>query len=330
MQRRKFITLLGGAAAAWPLAARAQQPGGMRRIGVLMAYAESDSEGQAYLAAFREGIQKLGWTEGRNIGIDTRWATSDAALMQRFAKELIALQPELIFSSDTPTTAALLQQTRTIPIIFATVSDPVGSGFVASFPQPGGNVTGFIVMEPTMAGKWLELLKEIAPRVNRVAILFNPATAPYFEYYLNPFKAAVASVAVEAIVAPVRDTSELESVVAAQARAPNTGLIAMPDSFMNAHRAEVTSLAARYRLPAVYAFRFFAELGGLLSYGNDVRDNFRRAAAYADRILKGAKPSELPVQAPVKFELVINLKTAKALGLDVPLSLQQRADAVIE
>jgi putative ABC transport system substrate-binding protein len=330
MQRRKFITLLGGAAAAWPLAARAQQPGGMRRIGVLMAYAESDSEGQAYLAAFREGLQKLGWTEGRNIGIDTRWATSDAALMQRFAKELIALQPELIFSSDTPTTAALLQQTRTIPIIFATVSDPVGSGFVASFPQPGGNVTGFIVMEPTMAGKWLELLKEIAPRVNRVAILFNPATAPYFEYYLNPFKAAVASVAVEAIVAPVRDTSELESVVAAQARAPNTGLIAMPDSFMNAHRAEVTSLAARYRLPAVYAFRFFAELGGLLSYGNDVRDNFRRAAAYADRILKGAKPSELPVQAPVKFELVINLKTAKALGLDVPLSLQQRADAVIE
>jgi putative ABC transport system substrate-binding protein len=330
MRRREFITLLGGAPAAWPLAARAQQPGGMRRIGVLMAYAESDSEGQAYLAAFREGLQKLGWTEGRNIGIDTRWATSDAALMQRFAKELIALQPELIFSSDTPTTAALLQQTRTIPIIFATVSDPVGSGFVASFPQPGGNVTGFIVMEPTMAGKWLELLKEIAPRVNRVAILFNPATAPYFEYYLNPFKAAVASVAVEAIVAPVRDTSELESVVAAQARAPNTGLIAMPDSFMNAHRAEVTSLAARYRLPAVYAFRFFAELGGLLSYGNDVRDNFRRAAAYADRILKGAKPSELPVQAPEKFELVINLKTAKALGLTVPPTLLGRADEVIE
>jgi putative ABC transport system substrate-binding protein len=330
MRRREFITLLGGAAAAWPLAARAQQPGGMRRIAVLMAYAESDSEGQAYLAAFREGLQKLGWTEGRNIGIDTRWATSDAALMQRFAKELIALQPELIFSSDTPTTAVLLQQTRTIPIIFATVSDPVGSGFVASFPQPGGNVTGFIVMEPTMAGKWLELLKEIAPRVNRVAILFNPATAPYFEYFLNPFKAAVASVAVEAIVAPVRDTSELESVVAAQARAPNTGLIAMPDSFMNAHRAEVTSLAARYRLPAVYAFRFFAELGGLLSYGNDVRDNFRRAAAYADRILKGAKPSELPVQAPEKFELVINLKTAKALGLTVPPTLLGRANEVIE
>ena len=329
MRRREFITLLGGAA-AWPFAARAQQPGEMRRIGVLMGYAESDSEGQAFAAAFREGLQKLGWTEGRNIRIDTRWATSDAALMQRFAKELIALQPDVILSHGTPTTAALLQQTRTIPIIFATVSDPVGSGFVASFPQPGGNVTGFIVMEPTMAGKWLELLKEIAPRVNRVAFLFNPETAPYFEYYLNPFKAAAASFAVEAIVAPVRDTSELESVVAAQARAPNTGLIAMPDSFMNAHRAGVTSLAARYRLPAVYAYRFFAELGGLLSYGNDVRDNFRRAAIYADRILKGAKPSELPVQAPVKFELTINLKTAKALGLDVPLSLQQRADAVIE
>ena len=250
--------------------------------------------------------------------------------MQRFAKELVALQPDLILSQNTPTTAALLQQTRTIPIIFANVADPVGSGFVASFPRPGGNVTGFIIIEPTMAGKWLELLKEIAPRVNRVAFLFNPATAPYAEYYLNPFKAAAASFAVEAIAAPVRDTSELESVVAAQAREPNGGLIVMPDIFLNAHRAEITSLAARYRLPAVYPFRFFTELGGLLSYGNDQLDNYRRAATYADRILKGAKPSELPVQAPVKFELVINLKTAKALGLDVPLHLQQRADEVIE
>jgi len=226
--------------------------------------------------------------------------------------------------------APLRQHTRTIPIIFANVADPVGSGFVASFPRPGGNVTGFILFEPTMAGKWLELLKEIAPRVNRVALLFNPATAPFFEYYLNPFKAAAASIAVEAIAAPVRDTSELESVVAAQGRAPNGGLIVMPDSFTTAHRAEITSLAARYRLPAVYPYRFFTEGGGLLSYGNDVTDNFRRAATYADRILKGAKPSELPVQAPVKFELVINLKTAKALGLDVPVQLQQRADEVIE
>ena len=230
MKRREFITLLGGAAAAWPLAARAQQPGGMRRIGVLMAFAESDREGQAFVAAFREGLQKLGWTEGRNIRIDISLGDAgDAESMQRFAKELVALQPDLILSQSTPTTAALLQQTRTIPIIFVNVADPVGSGFVASFPRPGGNVTGFTNMEPTMAGKWLELLKEIAPRVNRVAFLFNPATAPYAEYYLNPFKAAAASFAVEAIAAPVRDTSELESVIAAQAREPNGGLIVMPD-----------------------------------------------------------------------------------------------------
>jgi putative tryptophan/tyrosine transport system substrate-binding protein len=330
MRRREFITLLGGSATTWPLAARAQQPDRMRRIGVLMAYAESYLGGQASIAAFREGLQKLGWTDGRNIRIDTRWAALDAEAMQRFAKELVALQPDLILSSSTPSTAALLQQTRTIPIIFAIVADPVGSGFVASLPQPGGNVTGFISMESTMAGKWLELLKEIAPRVNRVAFLFNPATATFAEYYLNPFKAAAASFGVEAITAPVHDTSELESVVAAQAREPNGGLIVMNEDFTIAHRAEITALAARYRLPAVYPFRFFAELGGLLSYGNDLTDNFRRAATYVDRILKGAKPNELPVQAPVKFELVINLKTAKALGLDVPLQLQQRADDVIE
>ena len=250
--------------------------------------------------------------------------------MQRFAKELVALQPDLILSNGTPNTAATLQQTRTIPIVFVQVSDPVGSGFVASFPRPGGNVTGFIVLKPTMAGKWLELLKEIAPRIARVTLLFNPATAPFAEYWLNPFKAAAASFAVEAIAAPVHDRSEIESVLAAQASAPNGGLIVMPDSFMAALRADVTALAARHRLPAVYPYRFFAELGGLLSYGIDLTDNFRRAATYADRILKGAKPSELPVQAPVKFELVVNLKTATALGLDVPLHLRQRADEVIE
>jgi putative tryptophan/tyrosine transport system substrate-binding protein len=331
VKRRAFITLLGGAAATWPLAARAQQPDRMRRIGVLMGYAENDSEAQAWVAAFREGLQKLGWTEGRNTKIDTRWATpGDAEAMQRFAKELVALQPDLILSHTTPTTTALLQQTRTIPIIFANVGDPVGSGFVASFPRPGGNVTGFNVSEPTQAGKWVELLKEIAPRVAKVAMLFNPATATYAEYWLNPFKAAAASFAVEAIAAPVHDRSELEPVIAAQAREPNGGLIVMPDSFPIAHRVEITSLAARYRLPAVYPYRFFAELGGLLSYGVDLTDNFRRAATYADRILKGAKPSELPVQAPVKFDLVINLKTAKVLGLDVPALLQQRADEVIE
>jgi putative ABC transport system substrate-binding protein len=330
MRRREFITLLGGAAAAWPLAVHAEQPDRMRRIGVLMAFAESDPEAQAWVAAFRDGLQKLGWAEGRNIRIDTRWAALGAEAMQRFAQELVALQPDLILSSNTPTSAALLQQTRTIPIVFVNNADPVGSGFVASFPRPGGNVTGFTNLEPTMAGKWLELLKEIAPRVNRVTILFNPATATYFEYFLNPFKAVAASFAVEAIAAPVRDRSELESAVAAQARAPNGGLIVMPDPFTVAHRAEITSLAARYRLPAVYHLRVFAELGGLLSYGHDPLDNYRRAAAYADRILKGAKPGELPVQAPVKFELVINMKTAKALGLDVPLQLQQRADEVIE
>jgi putative ABC transport system substrate-binding protein len=329
MKRREFITLLGGAAAAWPLAVHAQQID-HRRIGVLMGYAESDREEQAFVAAFREGLQKLGWAEGRKIRIDTRWAASDVEAMQRFAKELVALQPDLILSNNTPTTAALLQQTRTIPIIFAVVTDPVGNGFVASLPRPGGNVTGFINFEPTMAGKWLELLKEIAPRVNRVAFLFNPAMATYAEYYLNPFKAAAASLGVEAIAAPVHDTSAFESVITALAREPNGGLIVMPEDFTIAHRVEIVSLAARYRLPAVYPYQFFTELGGLLSYGNNLVDNFRRAAVYVDRILRGAKPSELPVQAPVKFELVINLKTAKALGLDVPLHLQQGADKVIE
>jgi putative ABC transport system substrate-binding protein len=330
MRRRQFITLLGGAA-AWPLVARAQRPERMRRIGVLMTLAEGDRQGQTRIAAFRDGLQKLGWAEGGNVRIDYRWAApSDAGSMRLSAQELIALQPDLILSQNTPTTAALLQQTHTIPVIFAVVSDPVGSGFVASFPRPGGNVTGFTNIEESQGGKWLELLKEIAPPVNRVAFLFNPATAPYARNYLSPFNAAAASLAVEAIVAPVHDKSELESVTAATARAGNGGLIVMTDSFMTTHRAEIAALATRYRLPAVYPFRYFVEVGGLLSYGNDVLDSFRRAATYADRILKGAKPSELPVQAPVKFELVINLKTAKALGLNVPVQLQLRADEVIE
>jgi putative ABC transport system substrate-binding protein len=314
----------------WPLAARAQQPERMRRIGVLMAYAESDREGQADVEAFREELQKLGWTDGRDLRIDYRWAALDAKAMERFAKELLALQPDLILSQSTPTTVTLLHQTHTVPIIFANVADPVGSGFVASLSRPGSNVTGFTTMEGSVAGKWLELLKEIAPRVARVVFLFNPATATYAEYYLAPFKAAAASFGVEAIAAPAQDMSELESVVAAQAHTSNTGLVLMPDAFTIDHSEEITLLVARYRLPAVYPFRFIAELGGLLSYGNNRLDNFRSAATYADRILKGAKPSELPVQAPVKFELVINLKTAKALGLDVSSQLRQRADEVIE
>ena len=330
MKRRDFILSLGGTALSLPRVARAQQPDRMRRIGVLTAYSESDLEAQARVRAFLEGLQKLGWAEGRNILIDARWATSDAALMQRFAQELVAMQPELILSSSRPTTAALLHQTRTIPIIFAIVADPVGSDFVASFPRPGGNVTGFTDIQPTIAGKWLELLKEIAPRVARVAFLFNPVTATHFEYYLNPFKAAAASFAVEAIATPVRDRSEFDSVIAAQARAPNGGLVVMVDAFIVTHRAEITLLAARYRLPAVYSAGVFTELGGLLSYGSALLDNFRLAATYADRILMGAKPSELPVQAPVKFELVINRKTAKALRLDIPAKLLALADEVLE
>jgi putative tryptophan/tyrosine transport system substrate-binding protein len=332
MRRREFLGGIGGAAAvAWPLAARGQQPNGMRRIGVLMAHAESDPEFKAYVAAFRAGLEKLGWTEGRNIRIDFRWgALDDAEARERSAKELIALQPDLILTQNTPPTASMLKQTRTIPVVFVIVADPVGSGFVESLARPGANATGFTIMEPTIAGKWLELLKEIAPRISRAAFLFNPATTPFRDIYLSPFKAAAASLAVEAIAAPVHDTPELESVIAAHAREPNGSLIVMPDGFLNVHRAEIVSLAARYRLPTVYPWRFFAELGGLLSYGSVQGDMFRIAATYVDRILKGEKPSALPVQAPTKYELVINLKTAKALGIEVPLFFQQRADEVIE
>jgi putative ABC transport system substrate-binding protein len=330
MKRRELITLLGGAAVAWPLAAHAQQREPMRRIGVLMMYAGSDAQAQALIAVFRAGLRDLGWTEDHKIRLDYRWATSDSESIQRSAKELVALEPDLILSSSTPTTALLLQQTRTIPIIFANIVDPVGSGFVASLPRPGGNITGFLNLEASMTGKWLELLKEIAPRVVRVAIFFNPSTAPYAEIYLNPFKAAAASLGMQAIVAPVRDMTEIDTVIAAQARDPNGGLMVMPDGFMFAHHAEIASLAARYRIPAVSSYRAFAKAGGLLSYGNDILDNYRRAATYADRILKGEKPSELPVQFPVKFELVINLKTANALGLTIPPVLLARADEVIE
>ena len=331
MRRREFITLIGVAAAAWPLAAAAQQSARMRRIGILMAYAESDTVYQGYVIAFQEELQKLGWEQGRNIRFNYGWAGPDLESINRFAKELVALQPDLILSSSTPTTASLLQQTQTIPIIFANIIDPVASGFVAGLSRPGGNATGYVILEPSMASKWPELLKEIAPRVNRIAIVYNPATTtPFAEAFLEPFKAAAASFGVDAVVAPVKNISELESVVAAQASEPNAGLIAMPDTFLVGHRVEVTSFAARYRLPALYIYRSFTEVGGLMSYGNDPVVNYRRAATYVDRILKGEKPNELPVQVPVKYELVINLKTAKALGLDVPATLLARADEVIE
>jgi putative ABC transport system substrate-binding protein len=325
MQRRSFIgTLAGG---VFVLSSGALSQPARRRIGVLFALAESDRQAQGRLAAFRGELQKLGWTD---ITIDARYvASNDAETHQQYAKELVALQPDLILAQNTDATGALLQQTRTIPIIFTIVADPIGNGFVASFPRPGGNVTGFVTSEPTLGGKWLELLKEIAPTVTRVLVPYNTATSAA-EYWLSSVKATAALLGIDVSAAFVRDTSELEVAVAAHARAPFGGLVVFPDAYITGHRLEMTSLAARYRLPTVYPFRFFAESGGLVSYGTDLLDNFRRAAIYADRILKGAKVSELSVQAPEKFELVINLKAAKTLGLDVPLQLQQRADEVIE
>jgi putative ABC transport system substrate-binding protein len=330
MNRRAFISLLGGAAAAWPLGAHAQQGARMRRIGVLMHLAADDPEGQTRLAAFLQGLQEAGWAVGRSVSIDVRWAAADVDAMQRFAKELVALQPDLIFTSSTPAAAAMVQATRTIPVVFVLVADPVGSGYVASLPRPGGNVTGFTPIVASLGGKWAELLKEIAPRITQVTLLFNPPAAPFIESYLKPFKAAADSLGMEAIAAPVNDMLELESFIATQARKPNTGLVMMPDAFTELHRAEIASLAVRYRLPAVDWSRSFAGDGGLISYGPYLVDEFRRAATYADRILKGEKPSDLPVQAPTKYELVINLKTAKALGLAVPDKLLALADEVIE
>jgi len=330
MRRREFITLLGGAAAVWPLAAQAQQPEGMRRIGVLMTALESDSEYQTYISNLRQELQNLGWAEDRNLRIDYRWGALNPESRRQFAKELVAMQPDVIFSQNTPTTATLHQQTQTVPIVFVLVSDPIGSGFVTSFPRPGGNITGFIAMEATVAGKWLGLLKEIAPHVTRAIFLFNPTTAPYFGLYLDPLKAAAPTYGVEVVLAPVRDASELETVIAANAREPNGGLIAMSDAFLNVYRKEVTSLAARYRLPAVYPYHYFFEVGGLMYYGPEMVDQYRRAASYVSRILKGEKPAELPVQAPTKYVLAVNAKTAKELGLDVPAMLLGRADEVIE
>jgi len=331
MRRREFIAGVIGLASAWPLTALGQQPSRMRRIGILMSASENDTEYQSLLATFRDELMKMGWGKSREIGIDYRWKAVDEKSRQRLAKELVALHPDLMLAQSTPTTAALLQETSVIPIVFFSVGDPVGEGYVAGLSRPGRNATGFINMEASMSGKWLEMLKEIAPSVTRLAILFNPATAPRGgSYYLDPFEAAAQSLGLETIAAPVHDNSEIESVIAAQAREPNTGLVVMSDAFLLVHREEITALVARYRLPTVYPYRQFAEVGGLLSYGNDLRDNYRRAASYADRILRGEQPSELPVQIPVKFELVINVKTAEALGLTVPPTLLGLADEVIE
>jgi putative ABC transport system substrate-binding protein len=330
MRRREFTRLLGGATVAWSVAARAQQTERLRRIGVLTFSAESDPEGQSSIAAFREELRKLGWIKGRNIAIDIRWAAADLELMKRFAKELAALQPDLILTSSTPAAAAMLQATRTIPIVFVIVADPVGSGFVESLPRPGGTATGFTPLVRSLGGKWVELLKEMAPRLARVALLFNPPTATFIDGYLDPFKAAAASVGAEAIIAPVNDMPGPESLIAKEAQQPNSGLVVIPDAFTIQHRAEIIALAARHHLPAVYWSRSFTEIGGLISYGPYIVEEYRRAVVYVDRLLKGAKPSELPVQAPVKFELVVNRKTASALGLEVPPSLLAAADEVID
>ena len=282
------------------------------------------------MAALREELVKLGWTEGRNIEIVIRSAAADVASMQRFAKELVALQPDLILTQSTPAAAAILEQTPTIPVVFVLVADPVGSGFVASLPRPGGNATGFTPIVSSLGGKWVELLKEIAPHVARVTLLFNPPTATFVRDYVSSFRAAAASVGVEAIVAPVNDMSELQSHFATHARGPNNGLVVIPDAFTQRHLAEIVELSARYRVPAIDWSRSFTEIGGLISYGPYLIEEYRRAALYVDRILKGEKPNDLPVQAPVKFELVINLKTAKAFGLTIPQSILLRADEVIE
>jgi putative ABC transport system substrate-binding protein len=329
MTRREFITLLGGAA-AWPLAARAQQGERMRRIGVLMASAADDSVYQAHIAAFLRGLAQLGWTDGRNVRIDTRWATSNADDLRRHAAELAALAPDvLVAATGTATAAPLLQATRTVPIVFVQVIDPVGAGFVASLARPGGNATGFTSFEYGLSGKWLELLKQIAPSMTRAAVLRDPAVASGIGQFAA-IQAVAPSLGVELSPIDARDAPEIERAVTAFARSGNSGLIVTPSPVANRHRDLIATLATRHRLPAVYGSRHYVAAGGLISYGPDLIDQYRRAASYVDRILKGEKPADLPVQAPTKYELVINLKSAKPLGLDVPPTLLARADEVIE
>jgi ABC-type uncharacterized transport system substrate-binding protein len=328
MRRREFITLLGGAA-AWPLAARAQQPERMRRIGVLMNTAADDPESPVRLASFLHGMQQLGWTDGRNVRIYARWGADDADRSRRYATELLALAPDVILSSGSPAVGQLLQATRAVPIVFVLVVDPVGSGFVESLARPGGNATGFPLFEYGISGKWLELLKEIAPRTTRVAVLRDPALASGGGQ-LGAIQSVAPSFGVELSPVHVRESGEIERAITAFARQPNGGLIVTGSALATSHRAMIIALAAQYRLPAVYPQHHYVTGGGLISYGPDTVDPFRRAAGYIDRILKGEKPADLPVQAPTKYGLVINLKTAKALGLDVPPTLLARADEVIE
>jgi ABC-type uncharacterized transport system substrate-binding protein len=338
LRRREFITLIGGAAASpilYPLAGRAQQKDGMRRIGMLTVIPESDRESQVRIAAFQTGLRQLGWMEGSNVRIDVRSTARDLARAKTYAAELVGLKPDVIVCDAISTLEALWQETRTIPIVFMLVSDPIDGGFAATLAQPGGNVTGLTSYEFSMAGKWAELLKQIAPRLVRVALIFNPEAAPFAGHYetfsfLREAKTAARSLAVEPIEASVHDVGDLERSITSFAAEPNGGLIILPDEFVAIHRELLFRLASRYLLPAVYPFRYYAASGGLISYGTDTVDLHRRAAWYVDRILKGTHPGDLPIQQPTKFELVINLKTAKTLGLEIPPMLLARADEVIE
>jgi ABC-type uncharacterized transport system substrate-binding protein len=328
MKRRDFITLLGSAA-AWPLAARAQQPSVMPRIGVLVSSAEDDLDMQARVAGFRQGLERLGWSENRNVRIDARFAAGKPDQFEVFAKELILSQPDVIFAHSTPIVAALQRESRTIPIVFVSVSDPIGSGFVASLARPGANLTGLLQYEQGIAGKWLAMLKEIAPGLERAGLMANPKTTVY-EYFLRAAQAAAPSLSIEVVPNAVESAADIERVIDSAARTPNGGLLVPPDTTTTIHRDLIIALAARHRLPAVYPFRVFVEAGGLMSYGTEQVAMFRQAALYVDRILRGAKPADLPVQAPTKFETVVNLKTAKALGVTVPPGLLVAADEVIE
>jgi putative ABC transport system substrate-binding protein len=329
MKRREFVILLGGAAAGWPLAARAQQGERMRRISVLVHNDENDPVAKRRVSALTQALADLGWTDGRNLRMDLRWGGGDINRIRALAQELVGLQPDIIVTSSTPATVALQRETRTIPIVFADVADPVASGIVARLDRPSGNITGFATWEAPLGGKWLQLLSEIAPGLKRAAIMFNPDTAPA-SAFMPSFETATRSLKVVPIPAPVHSDIEIETAINALGREPGGGLVVMPDVFMLVHRASIISAAARNNVPAVYWLSDIARDGGLLSYGVDLVDNWRRAATYVDRILRGAKPAELPVQFPTKFEMAVNLKTAKALGLDVPASVLVRADEVIE
>ena len=330
MKRREFITLLGSAAATWPFGARAKQPERVRLVAVLMNFLESDPAGQVGVSAFRNALKNLGWREGSDLRIEIRWAASDPGRLRTFAKELVELRPDAIVGGSTAAIVALARETRTIPIVFATVADPIGSGFAASFAHPGGNITGFAAVDSAMGGKWLELLKEIAPRTQRVALLFNPVTAVPVQFFMPSIQAAASSLAVQASAAPVHAKDEIEGVIAAQARNPGGGLIVMPDAFNTTNRNLIIGLAARYGVPTSYAQDIFAQSGGLIAYSSVRTEAYAQVAGYIDRILKGEKPADLPVQSPTKFELLINMKTAKALGLEVPAKLLALADKLID